>query len=469
MSEKPEHQRPRRLADWINPTGARKAHSLIDKVYKRKNLEIAWEKVKANKGAGGIDGESIETFGAQLQERLGQLHNDLKTDCYRPLPVRQKLIPKAGQPNEHRKLGIPAIIDRVCQQALVNRLQPIFEPIFDAANFGYRRGLSTKDALRKLWREIEAGAEWIVDADLKDFFGSADQQKLLTLVAQQVSDGRVLRLIEDTLKAGIWGEGRLFPTERGVAQGGVVSPLLSNVLLTPFDREMRCRGYQLTRYADDWCITCSSAAQARAALETASRLLEQLGVSLNPRKTRIVHVRQGFEFLGFKIKRGSRPMRLSSDKIKSGQQAGALYAYPRQKSIRHFKDQIRRLTCRRAPVTTPELIQEINPILRGWGEYYKRAHCPRTLPPTRRLDRAAPVVASVPALALCGVAYATLHQALRRTATCEPCWFDSFHRCAPRRVIVKAACGKSARAVCAAGGGEPFSGRLPRPDTDEAG
>jgi group II intron reverse transcriptase/maturase len=374
MSEKPEHQRPRRLADWINPTGARKAHSLIDKVYKRKNLEMAWEKVKANKGAGGIDGESIEAFGAQLQERLGQLHNDLKTDCYRPLPVRQKLIPKAGQPKEHRKLGIPAIIDRVCQQALVNRLQPIFEPVFDAANFGYRRGLSTKDALRKLWKEIEAGAEWIVDADLKDFFGSADQQKLLTLVAQQVSDGRVLCLIEDILKAGIWGEGRLFPTERGVAQGGVVSPLLSNVLLTPFDREMRCRGYQLTRYADDWCITCSSAAQARAALETASRLLEQLGVSLNPRKTRIVHVRQGFEFLGFKIKRGSRPMRLSSNKIKSGQQAGALYAYPRQKSIRHFKDQIRRLTCRRAPVTTPELIQEINPILRGWGEYYKRAH-----------------------------------------------------------------------------------------------
>ena len=187
MSEKPEHQRPRRLADWINPTGARKAHSLIDKVYKRKNLEMAWEKVKANKGAGGIDGESIEAFGAQLQERLGQLHNDLKTDCYRPLPVRQKLIPKAGQPSEHRKLGIPAIIDRVCQQALVNRLQPIFEPIFDAANFGYRRGLSTKDALRKLWKEIEAGAEWIVDADLKDFFGSADQQKLLKLVAQQVS------------------------------------------------------------------------------------------------------------------------------------------------------------------------------------------------------------------------------------------------------------------------------------------
>src|SRR5450755_2862936 len=377
MSEIPVHSRPRRLADWINPTGVRKVHSLIDKVYQRKNLEMAWEKVQANRGSGGVDGQSLEGFAAQLDPQLDRLQSELKEDVYQPQPVRQVQIPKAGKPGEFRTLGIPTIYDRVCQQALLNRLEPIFEAVFDEANFGYRRGLSTKDALRKLWKEMEAGAEWIVDADLKDFFGSADQQKLLTLVAQQVSDGRVLRLIEDVLKAGTWGERRLFPTERGVAQGGVVSPLLSNVLLTPFDREMRCRGYQLTRYADDWCITCSSAAQAREALETASRILEQLGVSLNPRKTQIVHVRQGFEFLGYKIKRGSRPMRLPSSMIKSGQQAGALYAYPRQKSIRHFKDQIRRLTCRRAPVTTPELIQEINPILRGWGEHYKRAHVRR--------------------------------------------------------------------------------------------
>jgi RNA-directed DNA polymerase len=377
MREKPEHQRPRRLADWLNPTGARKAHSLIDKVYTRKNLEMAWEKVKANKGAGGIDGESIESFEARLQERLSQLHEDLKTDRYRPLPVRQKLIQKTGQPNEHRKLGIPAIFDRVCQQALVNRLQPIFEPVFDAANFGYRRGLSTKDALRKVWKEIEAGAEWIVDADLKDFFGSADQSKLLTLISQRISDGRVLHLIEAILKAGVWGDGRLFPTERGVAQGGVISPTLSNILLTPFDLEMRCRGYQLTRYADDWCITCSSAAEARAALEMATRILKQLGVSLNPRKTRIVHVRHGFEFLGYKIKRGSGPMRLPSGKINSGAKAGALYAYPREKSIRRFKDEIRRLTRRRAPGTTAEVIQRINPTVRGWGEHFKRAHVRR--------------------------------------------------------------------------------------------
>ena len=374
LSERPEHHRPRRLADWINPTGARKVHSLIDKVYKRKNLEIAWKRVKANHGAGGIDGESIEAFGEGLEERLARLHEELRTDKYIPQPVRQQRIPKAGKPGEWRVLGIPTIYDRVCQQALLNRLEPIFEPIFDDANFGYRRGRSTKDALRKVWKEIEAGGEWIVDADLKDFFGSVVHEKLLTLVAQRVSDGRVLRLIEAMLTADSYGEGHLFPTERGTPQGGVASPLLSNILLTPFDREMRRKGYQLTRYADDWVITCASAAEARAALEAASRVLKELGVTINPQKTRIVHVRHGFEFLGYKIKRGSRPMNLPTSKIKTSTRRGSLYAYPREKSINHFKEQIRRLTRRHAPVSTQELIQQVNPVVRGWGHHYKRAH-----------------------------------------------------------------------------------------------
>jgi group II intron reverse transcriptase/maturase len=257
---------------------------------------------------------------------------------------------------------------------LLNRLEPIFEPVLDEANFGYRRGRSTKDAMRKVWKEIQGGREWIVDADLKDFFGSVVHEKLLTLVAQRVADGRVLRLIEAMLKAGSYGKGRLFPTERGTPQGGVVSPLLSNILLTPFDQEMRRKGYQLTRYADDWVLTCESAAEARAAVAVALRILNQLGVQLHPQKTRIVHVRQGFEFLGYKIKRGQRQLRLSPGKIRSGVQPGALYAYPREKSIRHFMDQVRALTMRRVPLKTKELIEELNPVLRGWGHHYKRAH-----------------------------------------------------------------------------------------------
>jgi group II intron reverse transcriptase/maturase len=222
-----------------------------------------------------------------------------------------------------------------------------------------------------------------VDADLRDFFGSVDHEKLLTLIAQQVADGRVLRLISAMLKAGSCGKGRLFPTERGTPQGGVVSPLLSNILLTPFDREMRGRGYRLARFADDWVVTCRSAAEARAALDAAARILKQLGVELHPQKTRIVHVRYGFEFLGYRIKRG-RGLRLASNKIRSGAKSGELYAFPRDKSLRRFMDQVRQRTKRRVPLTTGEVIAELNPLLRGWGEYYKRAHV-RLL--FNRLDR----------------------------------------------------------------------------------
>src|SRR5712691_6505989 len=324
MSEIPVHLRPRRLVDWINPTGAKKVHSLVDKVYKQKNLEIAWERVQANRGSGGVDGQSLEGFAAQIDQQLGRLQRELQEDTYQPQPVRQVQIPKAGKPGEYRTLGIPTIYDRVCQQALLNRLEPIFEPIFDESNFGYRRGRSTKDAMRKVWKEIQSGQEWIVDGDLKDFFGSVDHGKLLTLVAQRVADGRVLRLIRAMLKAGSYGKGQLFPSERGTPQGGVVSPLLSNVLLTPFDQELRRKGYQLTRYADDWVITCKSAAEARAALAVATRILEQLGVRLNPQKTRIVHVRHGFEFLGYKIKRGEKRLYLPESKIRSQVRHGAL-------------------------------------------------------------------------------------------------------------------------------------------------
>ena len=207
-SERPVHFRPRKLADWLNPTGARKVHSLIDKVYQWKNLEQAWERVRANRGSGGVDGQSLEAFGGQLSEHLEQLRQELKDDTYQPHPVRQAAIPKAGgKPGEQRMLGIPTVRDRVCQQALLNRLEPIFEPVFDEANFGYRRGRSTKDAMRKVWKEIQSGREWIVDADLKDFFGSLDHEKLLTLVAQRIADGRVLRLIRALLKAGSYALG----------------------------------------------------------------------------------------------------------------------------------------------------------------------------------------------------------------------------------------------------------------------
>jgi RNA-directed DNA polymerase len=382
--EKPLCQSPRKLTDWLNPDGQRKVHSLVDKVYQPKNLRAAWEKVKANRGSGGVDGQTLDEFEQACDVHLRRLHEDLCTDRYQPLPVRRVNIPKAGKPGETRPLGIPAIVDRVCQQALLNRLEPIFEPLFDDSSFGYRPGRSAKDALRKMWREIETGAEWIVDADLKDYFGSIDHEKLMTLVAQRVADGRVLTLMERMLTAGVMDEGRLFPTTQGTPQGGVVSPLLSNILLTPFDREMRRRGYQLTRYADDWAVTCRSRREAEAALRCATKILATLGVQLNLRKTRIVHARHGIAFLGYTIRRGRRALYLPATRIKSNARRGSLYAYPTQKSIDRFKDTVRRKTQRRIPLSTAEVIRELNPVIRGWGEYFKRAHVRRLF---NQLDR----------------------------------------------------------------------------------
>ena len=384
IREKPRSCWPRRLADWLNPTGARKVHSLVDKIYQMKNLELAWEKVKRNKGAGGIDGESIDEFEAELSMNLQRLHAELKADIYQPKPVRQKMIPKPGNPGKLRPLGIPTIYDRVCQQALHNRVEAIFESVFDDANFGYRKGRSPKDALRKIWKEVQSGREWIVDADLKDFFGSVDHDKLLVLVNQRISDGRVLRLIEKILKAGCYAHGKKLPTERGTPQGGVISPLLSNILLTPFDCEMRRKGYRLTRWADDWVITCKSQSEARAALQTARGILDKLGVVLHAEKTRIVHVQNGFEFLGYKIKRANRSLKLPSEKIHSGVASRSLYAFPREKSVKHFREQIRGHTRRKAPISVTEMIDELNPIIRGWGNYYCKAHVRKLF---NRLDR----------------------------------------------------------------------------------
>ncbi len=373
-SEKPVRRASRRLVDWLKPSHGTKVHSLVDKIYHPENLHVAWKKVKANRGSGGIDGESLEDFEEGLEGNLRRLHEELRDKTYRPAPVREHLIPKAGKPGKYRKLGIPTVYDRVCQQAMKNRLEPIFEEAFDAASFGYRPKRSAWDAVDKVTGEIGEGREWIVDADLKDFFTTVDHDKLMELLNQRVSDGRVLGLVEDILKAGVQGKGGLRPTEQGTPQGGVISPLLSNVLLTPFDREMRKRGYRLTRYADDWCITCDTRDEAARALLVAGQVLSRLGVTLNRDKTRIVHISQGLEFLGLKIKRGVCRLELGEQRIKSGARRGAVYRYPTQQSLDSFKEKIRRMTRRNNGLSTRQLIDRINPVLRGWGNYYRKAN-----------------------------------------------------------------------------------------------
>jgi RNA-directed DNA polymerase len=374
LSEKPERHNSRRLTDHLKLDGKKKVHSLVDKVYHRTNLKRAWESVKANRGSSGVDGVTIEDFEKDLENNLDRLHKELREGRYQPQPVRRLEIPKRGDPGKTRPLGIPSIFDRICQQALVNRIEPIFDEVFDPSSFGYRKGRKTRDALGKIWREIEEGNEWIVDADLKDYFGSVDHEKLITLISQRISDGKVLKLIQQMLEAGYIEKGRFFPTHRGTPQGGVVSPCLSNILLTPFDKEMRQKGYRLTRWADDWVVTCRTRAEAVQVLATATKILEKLGVTLNAKKTRIVNIKYGFEFLGFKIVQGKGQFKLAKSKIKAKLNKLNLCAFPTNKSVIRFKDAIRQKTRRKSPLKTSEIVEILNPVIRGWGNYYKRSN-----------------------------------------------------------------------------------------------
>jgi group II intron reverse transcriptase/maturase len=219
---------------------ARKAHSLIGRVYDRRNLRRAWERVKKNKGAGGVDGVTIARFEKNLEHYLDVLHRQLKDGRYRPRPVKRVEIDKPGA-TKKRPLGIPTVMDRVCQQALVQVLEPIFEPTFREASFGYRPGRSAHGAMRRIWRQLEQ-AEWIVDGDISDFFGSLSHERLIDLVADRVADGRVLSLIRSMLTAGALVDGVFESAVAGTPQGGVASPLLSNIYLTVFDERMGTGG-----------------------------------------------------------------------------------------------------------------------------------------------------------------------------------------------------------------------------------
>jgi RNA-directed DNA polymerase len=350
----------------------RKVHSLIDKVYDPANLAEAWKKVRENKGSAGIDGLTVAGFEQRQDELLEGLHKQLREKTYRPSPVKRVAIPKLG--GGTRNLGIPSVRDRVVQQALVQKMNPIFEPLFADCSFGYRPGRSPHMAMRKVWREIQEGNFWILDADLRAYFDSIDQNRLVDLICDQISDGRVLQLIRDFLEAGVIADGGWEPTKTGVPQGGVASPLWSNIFLTPFDHAMTAAGYRVTRWADDFVVVCRTRQEAQTALALArSFLRDELGVSLHPEKTRIVHVDHGFEFLGYKVKRG-KGLRLSASKRTSQANPYNLYAVPREKSVARFKDQIRNLTQRRAPVMLRDMIEVINPIIRGWGNYYRKAN-----------------------------------------------------------------------------------------------
>ena len=328
--------------------------SLIDKVWKEDNLGAAWGRTAINRGSAGVDGQSIRQFTENLNRELGQLQRELKGGSYDPMPVRRCWIPKLGS-KEKRPLGIPAVRDRIVQGAVRNVIEPIFERVFAEHSYGFRPGRGCKDALRRVDELLRrAGKDWVVDVDFKAYFDTIPHDKLMERVKELISDGRLLALIESYLKAGVLEELKGWePTEQGTPQGAVISPLLANLYLNPLDHLMAAAGYDMTRYADDFIIQCRSEAEAKAALEQIRQWAQENGLTVHPTKTRIVNASEpgGFDFLGYHFERG--------------------YKWPREKSMDKIKDAIRHKTRRTQGQSIQEVINQLNPTLRGWYEYFK--------------------------------------------------------------------------------------------------
>jgi RNA-directed DNA polymerase len=329
--------------------------SLIDKVYKPRNLRAAFAQVKANQGAAGVDHQTIEMFEANLETNLNKVTPQLADGSYRPQAVRRQWIAKPGS-REKRPLGIPTVRDRVVETALRKVLEPIFERDFAEHSYGFRPGRGCKDALRRVDRLLKAGNTWVVDADLQSYFDTIPQPKLLERVMEKVADSRVLELVEAMLQQEVMEGLAHWTPEAGTPQGAVISPLLSNIYLDPLDWEMARSGYEMVRYADDFIILCRSEAEARAALAKVQTWTANAGLRLHPEKTRIVDATQrgGFDFLGYHFERG--------------------YRWPRRKSEAKLKATIRNKTRRTHGHSLRTTIATVNQTLTGWFEYFKHSH-----------------------------------------------------------------------------------------------
>jgi RNA-directed DNA polymerase len=338
-------------------------YSLIDKVMAPEPLKASWHKVRANKGAAGVDGLSIGRFAAKADLYLSELGAALREGSYRPQAVKRVEIPKGD--GKMRPLGIPTVKDRIVQQAVKLAIEPIFEAGFCEGSYGFRPGRGCHDALREVDRLIKEGNTIVVDADLKSYFDTIPHERLMARVEEKVSDGRLLDLIRAWLKADIlkglerWTPTGGTPRRAGSAPSarrGVLSPLLANIYLDPLDRLMAERGYRMVRYADDFVILTRSREEADAALALVAAWVAENGLTLHPEKTRVGDCRQpgeGFDFLGYRFEAGRRDVRL--------------------KSFQRLRATIREKTKRTRGQSLEFVIADLNRTLRGWFGYFKHA------------------------------------------------------------------------------------------------
>jgi RNA-directed DNA polymerase len=332
-------------------------YSLYDRLLHVEVLLEAFKKVKHSKGAGGIDHQSIDMFESELKENVLKLVTELREKSYRPLPVKRVEIPKGN--GKMRLLGIPAVRDRVIQQALLSILQPIFEEDFHPSSYGYRPGRSCHQAINKATTFIRTyELEYVVDMDLSEFFDTLDHEILINCVRKRVTDGSILKLISMFLKSGVMVEGMCEKTDLGSPQGGVISPLLANIYLNEFDQFMKDRNYRIVRYADDILILGDSKRSAEHAKEVATKFLEKkLKLKINLEKTHVAHSAQGIKFLGVKI--------------------FTEFTLIQKQKVKDFKSKIKMMTRRNQGVNLEAVIKRINPVLRGFSNYFCIANCKR--------------------------------------------------------------------------------------------